>query len=108
MGSIHFESGSDEIKPTSKRFLAETARLMKKHQKIHILVEGHTDNNGGARANLQLSERRAQAVRKFLVAKGVARDRVGAKGYGEAQPKASNETSAGRAQNRRIEIKVSN
>jgi outer membrane protein OmpA-like peptidoglycan-associated protein len=69
-----------------------------------IRVEGHTDSSGDAEANLELSEKRAQAVREALVGLGVAADRVTALGMGEDFPIASNEDEDGRAQNRRVDV----
>ena len=68
-------------------------------------VEGHTDSEGDADYNLQLSERRAQAVADYLEAKGVAVGRLTAKGIGESQPMADNDTAEGRAQNRRVVLR---
>ena len=74
---------------------------------LKLEVEGHTDSVGSEEYNQELSENRAGAVRDFLVAQGVSRDSVTARGFGEAVPVASNDTAAGRQQNRRIELVVS-
>ena len=71
-----------------------------------MAVLGHTDNKGGAAYNRELSQRRAQAVVKYLSDKGIAVDRLEAKGFGPDRPVAANDTPQGRAQNRRVEFKV--
>jgi OOP family OmpA-OmpF porin len=73
---------------------------------MRIEVGGHTDNVGNDAANQKLSEQRANAVREFLIAKGIDGTRIVAKGYGETKPIATNETEEGRAQNRRTEVTV--
>jgi outer membrane protein OmpA-like peptidoglycan-associated protein len=73
---------------------------------MHIEVIGHTDIMGSVEYNQQLSLRRAKAVQDWLVGKGISPDRLSFTGYGSTQPVASNETSLGRSQNRRVEIKV--
>lgn len=70
----------------------------------NVTVVGHTDSTGPAEYNMGLSQRRAETVRSYLVGKGIATDKITAKGMGETQPAASNNTDAGRAQNRRVEI----
>ena len=75
---------------------------------INVEVSGHTDNTGASATNLRLSQARADAVRAYLATKGVAPERMVAKGYGPAQPIAPNTTSAGRAQNRRVELRRTN
>jgi OOP family OmpA-OmpF porin len=72
------------------------------------LIEGHTDSQGNDQANLALSQARAEAVRQYLVGRGVAQDKVRAVGRGEQQPVATNDSPEGRANNRRVEIVVQN
>ena len=104
-GKIQFETGSASIKPKSKKLLDQVARLMDEHRDIKRLrVEGHTDEVGPSRSNQELSEDRAEAVRKALISRGVAPGRLTAKGRGETQPVAPNKTAAGRAKNRRVEF----
>jgi len=74
----------------------------------HVLIEGHTDSIGGDELNLALSQKRADAVKERLVAKGVAEERITTRGYGKKYPLASNETPAGRQQNRRVEVIILN
>ncbi|MFZ1634112.1 MAG: OmpA family protein, partial [Chitinophagales bacterium] len=69
-------------------------------------IEGHTDDQGEDKMNQELSDKRAAAVRKYFVSKGIAESRLTSIGYGESKPIADNKTSAGRAQNRRVEIKL--
>jgi len=71
---------------------------------ISIEVAGHTDSTGTAEYNQRLSQARAETVLNFLASKGIARDRMSARGYGEEKPVASNDTSEGRAKNRRVEL----
>ena len=71
-----------------------------------MAVQGHTDNRGSAAYNRELSQRRAQAVVKYLTDKGIAPERLDAKGFGPDRPVATNDTAEGRAQNRRVEFKV--
>lgn len=71
---------------------------------VNIEVAGHTDNRGSDKYNMKLSQRRAEAVRNYLISKGIAADRLTAKGYGESQPVADNATDEGRFKNRRVEL----
>ena len=71
-----------------------------------IYIAGHTDNVGNAKANQQLSEDRANAVKKYLIDKGIAETRVKTEGFGDTRPVASNKTAEGRQKNRRVEFKV--
>jgi outer membrane protein OmpA-like peptidoglycan-associated protein len=77
------------------------------HPGLMLQIEGHTDSVGGDQMNQQLSERRADSVRDFLIAQGVAGSSVTAKGFGKTQPVASNDTAEGRQKNRRVELVVS-
>ncbi len=102
---IHFDTNKSELKPESQGAINEIAALLKNDPKLRLLVVGHTDNVGGYDANLSLSERRADAVLKELVAKhGVAAARLRGVGVGMAAPVAPNETEQGRAKNRRVEL----
>jgi outer membrane protein OmpA-like peptidoglycan-associated protein len=104
--SIHFETGSAAITQASEEVLQNLAEVIKERPGIKIEVGGHTDSDGADDMNLDLSQRRAQAVVDWLVNKGVNRNNLTAKGYGETNPVASNYTSEGKAANRRVEIKV--
>lgn len=103
--AIQFEVGSAAILPESKPQLAEIGKVLTEHKTLKLAVEGHTDDTGVADSNQVLSERRAAAVRDFLVANyGVTADRLTAAGYGASRPVAPNDTPEGRAQNRRVEL----
>lgn len=104
-GSVLFASGESELLPPARARLSSVAKaLQEKSPGAMIVVEGHTDTQGSAEFNLDLSERRAQAVRSFLTSQGVPEDRVRARGVGFSQPVAPNKTAEGRANNRRVEI----
>ncbi len=106
--SILFNTGKTSFKPGVTKKLDEIVAIMNQFPKATFTVEGHTDSTGGAAVNLRISEKRAMAVRDYFVKKGIATDRLEAKGYGEGSPAADNKTRAGRAENRRVEIKVAN
>jgi OOP family OmpA-OmpF porin len=102
---ILFATGSAEIQPGSAGTLEQIGQMLQQHPELKLTIEGHTDNVGQPAANLQLSQRRADAVKAYLVSKyGVAAGRLDAKGYGDTKPVASNDSDAGRQQNRRVEL----
>lgn len=101
---IEFDSGKDTIKPESEALLAEIVTLLQDNATLKLSVEGHTDNVGEAKANLALSRKRAESVRKWLSGKGIAAARLSTNGFGDTKPVADNRTEAGRAQNRRVEL----
>jgi outer membrane protein OmpA-like peptidoglycan-associated protein len=102
---IHFDYDSAHIQPRSEPVIADIAALMKANPTWHFEVSGHTDSDGGAAYNLNLSQRRAQSVVNDLVSRyHIARSRLVAKGYGLTRPVASNATDAGKALNRRVEL----
>ncbi len=105
--SLEFATGKDIIKKTSFASLNNLAGLMKQHPTDWLLkLSGHTDNQGNAAKNLILSQKRANAVKKYLVTKGVKADKVKAEWFGQTVPIADNATEAGRQKNRRVEMKV--
>ncbi|MFI5204067.1 MAG: OmpA family protein, partial [Flavobacteriales bacterium] len=101
---IQFETGSSVIKPASYAALNEILESSIVAEGLKIGIYGHTDNVGNADANQKLSEERANSVKNYLVSKGLALNRVEVKGYGQTQPIADNNTTAGKAQNRRVQI----
>jgi outer membrane protein OmpA-like peptidoglycan-associated protein len=104
--NIFFETNKFEIKPESGAELNEVVQLMKDNPTLHIRINGHTDNVGKSADNKTLSENRAKAVTKYLIAKGVAPARLASRGFGDTQPVADNATPEGRAKNRRTELFV--
>ena len=104
--NIFFNTASYELLPTSNAELDKLVKLMKANPTLRIELGGHTDNVGADAANLTLSQQRANAVRDHVVAQGVDGARITAKGYGETNPVATNDTEAGRALNRRTEVTV--
>jgi outer membrane protein OmpA-like peptidoglycan-associated protein len=103
---IGFQSGSYTLDATIHRTLAGVAQILVEYPDTSLVVEGHTDSTGSDQTNQVLSEQRASAVRSFLVNQGVAPGRAIARGYGERLPLCTNETTTGRACNRRVEIKI--
>jgi outer membrane protein OmpA-like peptidoglycan-associated protein len=103
--SIYFDTNSDRIKQVSFATIDKIVRLMKQIPAAKYVIEGHTDNRNSDRYNLYLSQRRANAVRKYMVEQGIPADNLDAKGYGESRPKFSNDNAGGRQLNRRVEIK---
>ncbi|MCX2744407.1 OmpA family protein [Mangrovivirga sp. M17] len=109
---ITFDSGLmfplDEYTLTeaTKENLDEMSEILKKYEDTNILIEGHTDATGSESYNQALSEKRANRVTEYLAAHGVDTDRLQAVGYGESQPIATNDTEAGRQQNRRVEVAI--
>ncbi|GGH58699.1 outer membrane protein OmpA-like peptidoglycan-associated protein [Filimonas zeae] len=102
--SIEFETGSANIRTSSYKLLDEIFESAVVAEGLKLGVYGHTDNNGSDAINLPLSEKRANAVKAYLLKKGMADNRMEAKGYGAARPVADNSTEAGKKQNRRVEI----
>lgn len=104
---ILFEFGSDRIDPRSFKLLDEVATVLTKNPDVGpVLIEGHTDNVGSRETNMSLSRRRADAVVKYLVSKGIEAKRLRFEGYGFDKPIAPNDTPLGRAKNRRTEFKL--
>jgi len=101
---IHFETNKDKIRPESYPVLDAVADVLGKNPKITLEVQGHTDNKGAAVYNKDLSNRRAQSVRKYLVAHGVTDARLTAMGYGMERPLVDNGSASNRALNRRVQF----
>lgn len=104
--NVNFETGSSTLKPLSKYELQFALQALKANPSIKAIIQGYTDNVGNPESNVALSQRRADTVMNFLINNGISADRLSAKGYGEANPVASNDTAGGRAENRRIEFKI--
>jgi outer membrane protein OmpA-like peptidoglycan-associated protein len=103
---VHFASAKYRILPDSYVLLDQVVQVLNDYPKMRISVQGHTDAVGPEAGNMRLSQRRAEAVRAYLVEKGIAADRLEAIGYGPTKPIASNKTAKGRALNRRTEFKI--
>jgi outer membrane protein OmpA-like peptidoglycan-associated protein len=103
---VHFEFDKATLTPEAMAILDKAAGLLASQAKVVVEVAGHTDNVGSDTYNQGLSERRAIAVKDYLESKGITATRLTARGYGEAQPVASNDTDEGRALNRRVELIV--
>jgi OOP family OmpA-OmpF porin len=104
--SVTFASGSTEIDPESAIVLDVAAGEILARTAVRIRIEGFTDASGSAERNQELSQRRAESVRRYLVRKGVAAQRLETSARGASSPVASNETEEGRARNRRVELVV--
>jgi OmpA-OmpF porin, OOP family len=104
--TVYFDTNRATIKPVSFALLNDVGHALADNPKLVVEVGGHTDSQGDDAFNLKLSQRRAEAVRAYLIKRGIAADRMVAKGYGEGVPIADNRTSAGRAQNRRVEFVI--
>jgi OOP family OmpA-OmpF porin len=102
---IQFETGKWDIKKESHGVLDEIVRTIQSSPNLKFEIQGHTDNMGSETSNYRLSERRAKAVMDYLTGKGVSPAQLTYKGYGSSMPITSNETPAGRSENRRVEFK---
>jgi outer membrane protein OmpA-like peptidoglycan-associated protein len=107
MEGIRFDTNSDRLRPETRRILDKVARGIKAYPGQHFVIIGHTDNVGNPAANKKLSLKRARAVAKYLVLRGVPARQLRYGGYGSAKPRATNSTPEGRAKNRRVEIFMS-
>jgi len=103
---IQFETGKNRIRSASRVILGEVITIMKENPGYQLNIGGHTDSIGSSESNQRLSQRRADAVKKYLTDRGVDGSRVSSVGYGESQPVADNKYNAGRKQNRRVELSV--
>jgi outer membrane protein OmpA-like peptidoglycan-associated protein len=107
MSDVLFDTGEYSLKPGAKEKLAKVSGILIAYPSLNIEVGGYTDNVGGDEMNQKLSENRANTVRDYLVAQGVATNSVTSKGFGNTLPVASNDNPAGRQENRRVELVVS-
>lgn len=104
--NVLFDTGKATLKPSSNKTLDELVELLKLKTTLVIEIGGHTDNVGKKEFNLQLSKSRANAVRNYIIKKGISANRVIAKGYGDTKPVAANNSEEGRQQNRRTEVNI--
>jgi outer membrane protein OmpA-like peptidoglycan-associated protein len=110
--AVTFASGilypfdSDQILPAGRENLRQLAQSLQRYPGTEVLIVGHTDSQGTDAYNMALSQRRADAARGYLVSMGVPAERIRTSGRGETEPVASNDTDAGRQQNRRVEVAI--
>lgn len=105
-GDVTFDTDSTVVRPGLQSEITRVATVMNQYPNTLVRVEGHTDSTGSDDYNMDLSNRRAAAVRNLLTSRGVADHRIDVVGYGESMPVATNNTEAGRQKNRRVEIKI--
>jgi outer membrane protein OmpA-like peptidoglycan-associated protein len=105
-GEVHFATGAATLAPGGTRTLEKLVTVLQKHPGLAVLIEGHTDDTGNDKLNEALSQKRAEAVKQVLVAKGIEADRITTRGYGKQFPVAPNDSPSGRQQNRRVEVVV--
>jgi len=105
-GDVTFDTNSAEVRPGLYSEINRVAGVLTQYPNTLIRVEGHTDSKGSSEYNMNLSLRRADAVKTLLIQRGVAENRIEEVGYGETMPVATNDTEAGRQKNRRVEIKI--
>ena len=103
--NLNFSSGSDRINAASYEELDELAQYLRDNPSLVIQLEGHTDFDGNAEANLRLSQSRVEAVKNYLIDKKVKKNRIFTKAFGGTQPLTQERTPVGRAQNRRVEVR---
>jgi len=103
---VTFATGKTDLLPASFRILETTVKGLQKYDSVRVEISGHTDNVGGLEINERLSQGRADAVRNYLIKKGIAESRIVAVGYNYSRPRGDNRTEQGRALNRRIEISI--
>ena len=107
VSDVLFDTGQFTLKPGAREKLAKVAGIVASHPGLKLQVEGHTDSVGAEGYNQTLSDNRARTVREYLVREGIPATDITSRGFGESSPVASNETAAGRQQNRRVELVVS-
>jgi outer membrane protein OmpA-like peptidoglycan-associated protein len=104
---VYFDTAKATIQPRSHSLLDEVATAIKQHPEVkRLVIEGHTDSRGDRTFNTKLSQERAEAVSRYLVERGIERERLAAKGYGPTRPVSDNKTAKGREANRRVELMV--
>jgi outer membrane protein OmpA-like peptidoglycan-associated protein len=105
---VNFDTDKSNIRADAQPILDEAASTLKENGDVNVSVEGHTDSRASEAYNQKLSERRADSVAEYLEKGGVAKSRLSTVGFGEAQPVATNDTAAGRQENRRVELRITN
>ena len=108
IGDVLFATGKADLSPDANQSVAKLAEFLKKSPNRNVLIEGHTDSVGKDDSNLALSQKRADSVKARLVGDGIAPARITTVGYGKKFPVASNDTKAGKAQNRRVDVVILN
>jgi len=103
---VNFDNNSAKLQSGSSDVLDGTAAILKRYPDLKVEIGGHTDSSGAASYNKMLSQKRAESVRKYLISKGAKAGNLTSRGYGESSPVADNKTRAGRAKNRRVEMKL--
>ena len=106
LDNVYFDTGKSTLKPMSNKALNDLVEILKIKNTMVVEIQGHTDNVGHESDNLKVSQGRADAVMKYLIDKGIAAERVTAKGYGSGSPIADNANESGRSKNRRTSLKV--
>ncbi|WPB82127.1 OmpA family protein [Archangium violaceum] len=106
ISGIQFKAGSETIQASSHKLLDEAVTVLKEHPEVRLEISGHTSSDGDAQLNQQLSERRAEAVKQYMMSRGIEANRLTARGFGSSRPLAPNDTAAGREKNRRIEFRL--
>ena len=107
MSGVLFQTGKATLLPAAREKLAKIAGILSTHKGLRIEADGFTDSTGSDELNQRLSEQRASATKDYLVSQGVSAETISSKGFGKENPIASNETNAGRQENRRVELVVS-
>jgi len=108
IGDVLFATGKADLSPEAMRSVDKLVEFLKKYTNRNVLIEGHTDSVGSDEFNLTLSQKRADSLKEALTGKGVEEKRITTIGYGKKYPVASNDTTAGRQQNRRVEVSILN
>jgi OOP family OmpA-OmpF porin len=106
LGGVNFAFDSAQLTPESRTVLDSVAAGLAEHPRLRVEMQGHTDSVGSEAYNMSLSQRRADAVRNYVISRGVPAAQVEARGYGESRPVADNRTAEGRARNRRVDMRV--
>lgn len=105
--TLYFDFAKSNFKPQADATLDEVVKMLKENPNARVELSGHTDMTGTDAANQKLSEERVQTVKRYLTSKGISESRIQAAAFGETKPASDNNTEQGRAQNRRVEIRIS-